>query len=79
MPKKKSTIPKPIGKVTHYYGGIGVAVIKFSKPVKAGAVVAFRGATTDFEQPLASMQYDHKEVKAAVKGKEVGVIANQEL
>lgn len=64
---------KPIGEVVHYFGGIGVAVVKFSKKVEAGAKVHFKGATTDFEQKLDSMQLDHKEVDSAAKGKEVGV------
>ncbi len=71
MPKAKEQ--KPVGIVTHYYGGIGVAIIKFSKPLKAGTTVQFKGATTNFTQPLDSMQYDHKEIVAAAKGKEVGV------
>jgi len=72
MPKEKAS-PTPVGVVTHYYGGIGVAIVKFLKPVKAGTNVHFRGATTDFTQALDSMQYDHKEIAAAAKGKEVGV------
>jgi len=69
MPKEE----KPIGAVTHFYGGLGVAIIKFVKPVKAGTTVRFEGHTTNFTQALASMQYDHKEIDAAPKGKEVGV------
>ncbi|MBU2101176.1 translation elongation factor-like protein [Patescibacteria group bacterium] len=64
---------KPIGEVIHYFGGVGVAVIKFKAKVKAGISVHFKGATTDFEQKLSSMQLDHKEIKEASKGKEVGV------
>ena len=33
---KKVAKEKPIGKVTHYYGGIGVAIVKFNKAVKKG-------------------------------------------
>ena len=69
-------LPKPIGAVTHYYGGIGVAIVKFTKPVKRDTEVAFRGHTTDFTQTLASLQYDHKEISVAPKGKEVGVKVN---
>ncbi|MEK7641134.1 MAG: translation elongation factor-like protein [Patescibacteria group bacterium] len=64
---------KPIGVVTHFYGGIEVAIMKFKKPVKAGSVVRIKGATTDFEQKIKSMQYDHKDVSVAKKGQEVGV------
>ena len=71
MPVKKQE--KPLGVVTHYYGDLGVAIVKFGKTVKAGVSVHFRGATPDFTQTLDSMQYDHKAVASAPKGKEVGV------
>jgi len=64
---------KPIGKITHYYGGIKVAIVKFKKPVKLGEKLSFCGATTDFDQVIKSMQYDHKDIKVAPKGKEVGI------
>ena len=69
----KAKEPKPIGEVTHFYGGIGVAIVKFNKAVEAGIRVRFHGATTDFEQTLESMQYDHKDIKSAPKGKEIGI------
>ena len=64
---------KKIGKVVHYYGGIKVAIIKFNKDVKAGKEVRFKGVTTDFKQVISSMQFDHKDVKTAKKGKQIGV------
>ena len=67
--KVKIKKSKPIGKVTHYYGGIEVAIVKFNKPVKKGVKVSFKGASTDFEQVLKSMQYDHKDIISAPKGK----------
>ncbi|RJP44926.1 translation elongation factor-like protein [Candidatus Parcubacteria bacterium] len=70
---KKTSEPKPIGTVTHFYGHLGVAIVKFSKAVKTGARVRFKGATTDFEESVASMQYDHKPVSEAKKGQEVGI------
>lgn len=64
---------KPIGAVTHYYTNLEVAIIKFNKSVKAGASVKFKGNSTDFEQTLDSMQYDHKNIAVAKKGQEIGV------
>lgn len=64
---------KPIGKITHYYDHIGVAIIKFNKAVKKGEMIAIRGAHTDFTQKIDSMQYDHKDISAAKKGQEVGI------
>ena len=64
---------KPVGVVRHYYGGIEVGIIKFNKPVKVGAEIKFKGATTDFSQKIASMQYEHVEIAGAKKGQEVGI------
>ena len=64
---------KPIGVVTHFYGGISVAIVKFAKTVSVGDKIRFKGATTDFSQTIDSMQYDHKDVKTAKKGQEIGI------
>jgi putative protease len=70
---KKVFQPKPIGKITHYYGNIKVAIIKFNKPFKAGGAIKIKGATTDFEQTVSSIQYNHEPVKVAKKNQQVGV------
>ena len=64
---------KPIGAVTHYFGKLGVAIVKFNKAVEAGMKLKFKGATTDFEEVIKSMQFDHKEIDKAKKGQEVGI------
>ena len=64
---------KPIGEVTHFFSGIQVAIVKFNREVKVGETVKFKGATTDFSQEIDSMQYDHKDIKSAKKGQEVGI------
>ncbi len=64
---------KPIGEVTHYFGGIGVAIIKFNKTVKVGETIKFKGASTDFEEVIESIQYNHKDIKSAKKNQEVGI------
>lgn len=64
---------KPVGVVTHYFSNIKVGIVKFKQPVKKGATVSFRGATTDFTQALDSMQYDYKAITVAPKGREVGI------
>jgi hypothetical protein len=70
---KKAAVLKPIGKVTHFFREIKVAIVKFSKPVKKGTTVRFRGATTDFAQKLESLQYEHKVIATAPKGKQIGI------
>ena len=70
---------KPIGEVTHYYGKIGVAIVRFSKTVPQGTKVRFRGATTDFEQVIDSIELDHKKVSEAPKNKEVGIKVKEKV
>ena len=70
---KKSSEPKPIGTVTHFYGNLGVAIVKFNKKVDAGSQLHFKGATTDFTETVNSMQFDHQPIESAPKGKEVGI------
>ena len=73
MAKTKEKEEKPIGVVTHHYGNLGVAIVKFNKAVKKGIKVCFCGATTDFDQVIDSMQYEHKDIDGAKKGQEVGI------
>ncbi len=70
---KKTVANKPIGTVTHFFTAIKVAIVKFKQPVKVGSNLGFRGATTDFDQKIVSMQFDHKPLTVAPKGKEIGM------
>jgi len=79
MFSKKSEGPAPIGEVTHYYGGLGVAIVKFNRSVKVGERVKFKGATTDFEETIKSMQFDHQDIKEAKKNQEVGIKVGEKV
>jgi hypothetical protein len=71
--KRKAKALKAIGRVTHFYTNIGVAIVKFNKKVSVGGQLHYKGATTDFIETAKSMQYDHKEIKIAPKGKQIGI------
>lgn len=62
-----------VGKVTHYFGRIGVAVVKLTSPLSQGETIHFRGASTDFTQPVESMQIEHQPVREAKAGEEVAI------
>lgn len=64
---------KPIGKIFTYYSKIGVAAIDLTAALKVGDTILIKGATTDFEQKVDSMQIDGKEIKAAKKGQSIGI------
>lgn len=71
---------KPVGKITHYFSNIKVAVIKLKNPLKDGDKIKITGGeSTNFEQVVKSMQIDHKPVKAAKKGKSVGLKVNKKV
>ena len=78
MPKEVSQIPseegKLIGKVSHYFSNIKVAVIKLSAPLSIGdAIRIVGGENTDFDQTVESMEVEHEKIKKAKKGDEVGM------
>ena len=72
MATKKKKI-KPIGKVTHYYAHIKVAIVKFNTKFKTGGELYFKGATTDFKEVIKSIQFDHKPVIIAQPKKQIGI------
>ncbi len=71
---------KLIGKITHYFSNIEVAVIDLSAPLKEGDTIRIIGGQeTDFEQEAKSMQIDHKEVRSAGKGDSVGMKVDEKV
>lgn len=64
---------KKIGEFTHYYSNIGVGTIMLSGTLKVGDSIRILGATSDFEQSVDEMQFDHKSIKKAKAGQEVGL------
>ncbi len=64
---------REVGKVTHFFTRASVAAIMLTAPVAVGDTLVFRGATTDFEQAIGSMQIDRQNIEQAEAGKEIGV------
>lgn len=64
---------KPIGKVSHYYAKIGVAVIDLNDSLAVGDEISIEGASTKFTQTIDSMQIEHKDVKQATSGDSIGL------
>jgi putative protease len=62
-----------IGKVTHFFNGISVAVIELTDTLKVGDTVHIKGATTDFVQKVESMEINHQKVKEAGYGESIGL------
>jgi len=70
---------KLIGKITHYFGNIGVAVIELSDALKVGDTIRIVGGTTDFTQQIESMEIEHQKVEAAKAGDSAGLKINQKV
>ncbi|MFH1327539.1 MAG: translation elongation factor-like protein [Candidatus Bathyarchaeota archaeon] len=62
-----------VGKVTHYFSKISVAIVKLEAPLGVGDTILIRGNTTNFEQPVESIQMEHKNVENAEPGQDVGL------
>ena len=70
---KEEKLGQEIGKVTHYFTKIGVAVIELSSGLKVGDKIRIKGATSDFKQKVASMQIEHEELEEAKAGQAIGM------
>ena len=70
---------KEIGKVTHFFDKVGVAVIELSKGLKVGESIQIKGTTTDFTQKVDSMQVDHKNLDKAKKGDAIGLKVSEKV
>ncbi|MDD2753316.1 MAG: translation elongation factor-like protein [Candidatus Portnoybacteria bacterium] len=70
---------KLIGKITHYFGNIGVGIIGLTDSFRVGDRIRVKGSTTDFEQAVNSMQVDRKDISEAKSGDEVGVKLEQKV
>jgi len=66
-------VEKEIGKVSHYYTHIGVAVIELTDELKTGDEILIKGATTNFQQKVESMQIEHENVDVAKAGDSIGL------
>ena len=64
---------KRVGKVTHYFDHINVAVLALSEAIRIGDSLHFLGHATDFKQEVKSMQIEHKAVDAAKPGDDVAL------
>jgi len=63
-----------VGTVTDYYAKIGVAAISLTDgALEVGDQIRIHGHTTDFTQPVDSLQIEHRPVQRAERGSQVAV------
>ena len=64
---------KEIGKISHYFDKIGVAVVEVNSPLKVGDSVTIGEGENAFEQIIKSMQVEHEKIEKAKKGDSIGL------
>lgn len=68
-----------IGRITHYYGKLGVAVLELGDKLNIGDKIHVLGHTTDFTQIVQSMQIDHQQVQSVGPGMDIALKVNQRV
>jgi len=69
-----------IGKVSHYYDKIQVAIIELAAGLAVGDKIKFvRGGEDVCEQKVESIQIEHEKKESASKGEVVGLKVEKEI
>ena len=62
-----------VGRITHFFSKIGVAVVELTAPLVVGDSILVKGPSTDFEQVVESMQIEHANIPRAEAGQSIGL------
>jgi hypothetical protein len=62
-----------VGRITHFFSKIGVAVVELTAPLAVGERILVKGPSTDFEQVVESMQIEHENIPRAEAGQSIGL------
>jgi len=63
-----------IGRVTHYFPKIGVAVVEITAgSLKVGETIHVKGHTSDFTQAVESLQLEHQSIPEVKQGGSAGM------
>ncbi|MEK7071542.1 MAG: hypothetical protein AAB943_01235 [Patescibacteria group bacterium] len=66
-----------IGKITHWYDKISVAVVKLEQALQVGDKIKIKHGGQEFEETITSMEFDHQSVQAGKKGQEIAIKLSQ--
>ncbi len=70
---------REVGKITHYFDKIGVAVVELTGDLKKGDKIRIKGTTTDFEQEVEEMQVEHQPIEEAKEGQAIGLKVKEKV
>jgi len=68
-----------VGKITHFFDKISVAVIELFGTLREGDKIRIKGSTTDFEQTVNSMQIEHETIEEANAGQSIGLKVSEKV
>jgi len=77
-PKPAAPVAPPgmerIGIITHYYNHLSVAIVQLDTgSLRVGDTIHIKGHTSDFAQPVESLEIDHVHVNEARPGQSFGL------
>jgi translation elongation factor EF-1alpha len=64
---------EPVGRITHFFPKISVAVLKADETLKKGDKISIEGHGNKVEMTIESMQINHKDVEKCRPGEEAGM------
>jgi translation elongation factor EF-1alpha len=68
-----------VGRITHFFTKINVAVVELTAPLAVGDRILIKGPTTDLEQVVQSMQIEHENIERAEAGQSIGLKVEQRV
>ena len=70
---------KLIGRVTHYFSKISVAIVELTDTLKIGDKIKIKGGNTEFVQDVESMEMEHQKITEAKPGDVIGLKVSQKV
>lgn len=64
---------KEIGKISHFFNKISVAVVDLTGKIKVGDKISIEGRGNVLEQTIDSMQIEHENIQEAKAGQSIGL------
>lgn len=68
-----------VGKITHFFRNISVAIVELNAPISVGDRIVVKGPTTNLEQNVDSMEIEHEKVTKAEAGQSIGLKVNDRV
>lgn len=71
--EEKPEEKKLVGKISHRFDKIGVAVVELSDEINVGDEISIEGVVTNFRQKVESMEIENEKIEKAKAGDSIGL------